>query len=117
MDKADDKILRLYTRLNSLKENLPVKTTIISEKYVREYHSIVDDLEKITNSDLIEFKISEAEIKPWLSSYNYITGEKNYTSEKFCDRSFLLVKLDALLGYFQIKYLSQEKRTIGFKGK
>ncbi|MBU1809367.1 MAG: hypothetical protein KJ661_07420 [Candidatus Omnitrophica bacterium] len=111
----NDKILRLYTRLNSLKQNLPDKTTIVNEKYVNEYHSITADLEKIINSDLSEFKVGDGEIRPFLSSYNYIGGVKNYTKDRFCDRSFLLAKLDALLSYFQFKYLSQEKRTIGFK--
>ena len=114
MNDVNDKILRLYTRLNSLKQNLPANSSV-KEKYVREYHSIVQELESTTKLPLAEFKIADGEVKPLLASYNGMTGEKNYTKERFCDKSFLLAKLDALLGYFQIKYLSEEKRTIGFK--
>jgi len=115
MDNADDKIIRLYSRLDSLKQNLPANTLIINEKYVLEYHLIVDELSKITNSELSEFKIGDNEIKHRLISSNHRTKETNYSKERYCDRNFLLAKLDALLSYFQIKYLSQEKRTIGFK--
>lgn len=111
MGDANEKILRVYTRLDSLKKNLP-KPQTIHEKYVREYHSIVDELEKITSSDLAEFKVPDAEIKP---HSNYIRKEIRYSRDKYCERSFLLAKLDGLLGYFQIKYLSEEKREIGFK--
>ena len=114
-NKITDKIIRLYTRLKSLKENLPDKTTTIDEKYVWEYHLIINDLEKITTSDLSEFKVPDSEIEPLLSSFNTLTGEKNYTKKRFCDKNFLLAKLDAILDYFQITHLSQEKPTIGFK--
>jgi hypothetical protein len=114
MSDSNDKIIRLYTRLNSLKQNLP-KSTTCHEKYVGEYHSIVQELEGATKLDLAEFRIPDGEVKPLLASFNYLSGEKKYTAERFCDKNFLLTKLDALLNYFQIKYLSEPKRTIGFK--
>lgn len=103
VEDTNDKILRLYTRLDSLKRNLPQYSIYsINEEYVREYHSIVQELENTTKLDLAEFKIPEMKI-----SFS--------TREKFCDKSLFSAKLDALLGYFQIKYLSREKPTIGFK--
>lgn len=110
----DDKIIRLYTRLESLKKNLP-QDGRTHERYIREYHLIVQELENIAKLDLSEFKVAEGEIGPLLASYSYLSGEKHYTKERFCDREFLLAKLDALLGYFQIKYFTEHKRTIGFK--
>lgn len=114
MNDVNDKIIRLYTRLNSLKQNLPQHSSI-KEKYVREYHSAVQELESTTKLDLAEFKIANGEVKPLLASSNGITGEENYTGERFCDKSFLLTKLDALLSYFQIKYLTKEKSIMGFE--
>ena len=112
MDSNQDRIVRLYSRLTSLKQNLPVGANIAAQ-YINEYHSILLELQKIT-SDLSEFFVPEGDISPVVTSFNYRTGKKFYSEKLFCERSFLLIKLDGLLGYFQIKYLSEEKPTIGF---
>lgn len=112
MNDMADKIIRLYSRLTSLKENLP---SSVEEKYVRDYHSIVDELEKITSSNLSEFRLPEGEVRSRITSGNYLTGEKKYSKNRYCDKNFLLAKLDALLGYFQFRYLSEKKEEIGFK--
>lgn len=113
MADVSDKILRLYTRLNSLKQNSPVSINV-DEKYVKEYHLIIKELQDSTQSDLAEFLISEGEVAPIVRSFNRRTREKDYSRSRYCERSFLLTKLDALLSYFQIKYLSKEKQEFGF---
>ena len=113
-------ILRAYSRLVALKQNLP-KNYDIHEKYVRDYHEIVDLLARETNSSLDEFKVPESEIQhrvtsswPSILSIGQKAG-KTYSKDRYCERALLLSKLDALLSYFQIKYLSQEKPEIGFR--
>jgi len=109
-----DKILRAYTRLVALKENL-LSRHDIHEKYIKDYHEIVDVLSSEAHTSLGEFRIPAHEIKPILTGGNYLTGEKFYSKDNYCERTLFLSKLDALLSYFQIKYLSKEKQEIGFK--
>lgn len=108
-----DKILRAYTRLIALKKNLPSGHDI-HEKYVKEYHKIINTLSTEANTSLGEFKIPTAEIKPIWTGSNYLTGENFYSEGNYRERILFLSKLNALLSYFQIKYLSQEKPDIGF---
>lgn len=104
MDDASDKITRLYSRLNALKVNLP-QGKWASELYVRDYHSTVNELQSITGSDLSEFKVPENEVSvtfPGLST-------------RHCERNLMMMKVGALLGYFDIKYLSSGDKKIGFR--
>lgn len=108
-----DKIIRAYTRLISLKQNLPQEYDT-HEKYINDYHTIVDLLSKEINISLDEFKIPSNEIKPIWTGGNYLTGENFYSDDSYCEKTLFLSKLEALLSYFQIKYLSQEESKIGF---
>lgn len=119
MDKTDE-IIRSYSRLNSLKKNLSNdKAILVDEKYVLDYHEILSKLSQITSSDLDEFRVPDCELKPTQigGHYDNETGEIDvqYSQERYCEKTFLFSKLDALLQYFSIKYLSEEKRNIGFK--
>jgi len=103
MRDIDDKIIRLYYKLGSLKQSLPSDSFMLSEEYIKKYNSIVDELEKVINSELSKFKILDDEI----ISDNPETNEISYSN--------FMRKLDALLSYIQINKLSPEKRTIGIK--
>jgi recombination DNA repair RAD52 pathway protein len=114
-----DIVIRAYNRLVSLKQNLS-KDNDIREKYVEEYHEIIDILAKETESSLDEFKVSEDEIRyrvtsswPSIPLINQEAGN-TYSKERYCEGTMFFSKLDALLSYFEIKYLSQEKPEIGF---
>lgn len=109
-----DKILRCYTRLEALKKNLP-NDHKIHEKFIEDYHEILRIISEEARIELDEFNIPNIEIKPKLTSSNYLTREKHYSKDNYCDKAIFLSKLDALLSYFQFKYLSQEKPQIGFK--
>jgi len=111
-------VLRAYSRLVALKANLP-ESLLTHEKYVKEYHEIVDLLAKEVNTSLEEFKIPHAEIRREVNytQPDWETGEGGgytYGPNSYCERSFLLSKLDALLSYFQVKYLSRGEQGIGF---
>lgn len=109
-----DELIRLYCRLDALKKNLPASHSI-NEKYVQEYHAILDELSKTIQLSLEEFRIPNSEMKREFLGGNYITGEKHYSNDKVCERFFLLSKLEALLSYFQTQHFSEEKPTIGFQ--
>ena len=107
------KLLEAYTRLVSFKNNIPIKGNF-PEKYVTEYHDILHLLENTTGQDLAGFVVPDTEIKPRLSKISRIHGEKSYTSGRYCDRSVLLMKVDAVLLFFEIQ-TQPVKPSIGFK--
>jgi len=96
-----DKILRAYTRLKGIKDNLPEKTSI-RVHHVTDYHDIINSLEKELDLSLSEFRIPETEIF------------ETQLTIKVCMKSFFMSKLDALLSYFELRFLSAEEPEIGF---
>jgi len=69
--------------------------------------------------DVSEFRIPDSEVVPRLTAIRTLTfrnGPKagaDYSKEKYVDRSFILTKLDAILGYFEI-ITSEKPKRIGF---
>ena len=108
---TQDSLLRAYARLNSLKNNLPDRRTV-HEKYVAEYHAILDAIEKEVSTDLAEFRIPEAELQLIPVSGSYVTGRVDYSESHYCERTFMLSKLEAILAYFT---MLAQKDKIGFK--
>jgi hypothetical protein len=95
----EDKILRAYTRLKGIKDNLPPDEKYIPKGLIASYHEAIDSLEKELDSSLSEFKIKE----------------KGLINDMWYEKSLVSSKLDALLSYFEIKFLSTKKPEIGFK--
>ena len=62
---SQDEIARAYATLLSLRKN--IEKILVSEKYVREYHAVLDKLEGV-GIDISEFRIPYSEIEPMLSS-------------------------------------------------
>ncbi len=116
-NNPNDKLLRAYARLSSLKENLP-KNELVPETFVIEYHDAFRHVEDL-GFDVDEFKIPVNLVKPKVTSFNAISGEKTYSTTSFVDRNFLLTKLTAALSYFTLSMQSRETppstQTIGFK--
>ncbi len=116
-----DVVLRSYSRLNALKVNLPKNGWGIDEKYIREYHDMLTVLEGATGMRLEEFRIPDNELQRVMTSYTppgpYFGGEEKttYTNERYCDRDYVLSKLDAILTYFQILNSPKEENKIGFR--
>lgn len=96
----DKDLLKLLARLTALKNNLPKWP--IPKKYGDEFNLILDELGRISGENLGEFKLPASEIKPRVTSSNYLTGQVTYSSESFCDKDFLLMKIDGVLGYFTL---------------
>lgn len=114
-DQNQDKLIRLYFRLNAIKANLP-KDGSVEEAFVKDYHLIIEKLVGLTDLDLDEFTIPISEVKPYLIMASS-SGKKVYSKKSFCNGSLFFSKLDALMSYLQIKYLSKNDTKIGFTAK
>jgi hypothetical protein len=112
MEDKQDILARAYFTLSSLRKNVSQMVSPVPEKYAREYHAVLDRLEGI-GIDTSEFRIPDSEVTPRVRSFNTLTDETTYSKEKYCDLSFILTKLDAILGYLEI-IMSEKPRSIGF---
>ena len=115
----NDKVTRAYATLISLRKNIgEIPNIKIPEMFVREYHNVLDNLQK-TGVDLIEFRVPDSEVQPVDTAMHIINNGKTvsrpiYTKEKYVDKPFLLTKLGAILGYFAILTVDKP-RSIGFR--
>jgi hypothetical protein len=96
-----------------MKDNLPT-TFEVDQKYVGEYHQILDQLQTASGSNLNNFRVPASEIHPEVSGGNYITGEVHHSGRQVCETNYLKMKVDAVLGFFTIKTASK-KKEFGFK--
>lgn len=111
MTQNQDVYVRAYSLLSSLRENIGRMTNYsITEKYVREYHTVLDRLEGI-GIDVSDFRVPDSEVEPRIMAV--WNGGQSYSDEKYVERSFILTKIDAILVYFKI-ITSKPPRTIGF---
>ena len=110
----DKNLAKLLSRLSALKANIPQRGWGVSKKYVDEFNLILEELRKITDEELNEFKVPDNEVRPRMTSVSY-GGHKTYTDEHFCDREFILMKIDGILGYFTLLLEPIEvKNKLGF---
>lgn len=86
--------------LLSLKQNLPTDR-YIHERYVHEYHEVLNGLAS-TGLDIERYRIDGGQLERFMTSFNGLTGETHYASYREIERSFLLLKVDALLNHFSI---------------
>jgi len=108
-------LAKLLARLTALKQNLP-RYHLIERKYADEFNSLLIELEDVSNEKLNEFRIPLSEIKPKVTSFNLKSGQRTYSSDSYCDREFLLMKIDGVLGYFTLLLQPTEiKNQIGFR--
>ena len=113
---SEDAIIRSYSRLAALKQNIPSDNAIdVVETYIKEYHDILENLSKEIGAPLDEFRVPDKEINHRLTSFSPFEDKSTYSDEKYCEKGLFLSKLDGVLSYFTIKYLSKEKKNIGFK--
>jgi hypothetical protein len=93
-----DTLARAYATLASLKANLPVAWNL-SVGYLNDYIRALDHLEQL-GVDVTEFRIPAA-----------------YINDEGVDRDYLLVKLNAILTYFELRTQRPEQpiKQIGFR--
>lgn len=108
MDKTA--FLKAKARLEAFKQNLPRS---IKEKYVVEYHQILDQIQAQTGERFDDFRIPETElsVRPTGGSRSgrYGTGPMiwNYSKERYCDHEFFAIKLEGALAF--IGYMTPPK--------
>ena len=111
-----DALARALAMLKSLRKNIEQMTaSSVSETYVREFHAVLDRLESV-GINVSEFRIPDSAVQPIIDRpITNVRGEvrKHYSKEKYVDKSFMLIKLDAILGYFEI-ITSEKPQRIGF---
>jgi len=112
---SQDTLARAYAMLSALQQNISqIKDYSVEEKYVNEFHNVLDKLESI-EIETAEFRIPDLLVKPKITaSWSGRDGSHHrYSEEKYVERSFILTKIDAVLGYFAI-ITSEKPREIGF---
>jgi len=117
---SQDELARAYATLSSLRKNIDQKTVPYSvpETFVHEFHTVLDKLEGI-GIEVSEFRIPDKEVTPTVTAFRSLTFSNKpagpvYSKEKYVDKLFILTKLDAILGYFEI-ITSEKPRKIGYK--
>ena len=116
--ESQDGIIRAYSILKALRKNLD-QIGSIPEKYVNEYHTVIEKLENSIGITLSEFRIPDSELAPTRTDIRVIvpgsgdSGRARYSKEKYVARAFMLTKMDAILNYFEI-LTSEKPREIGF---
>lgn len=107
---SQDELARAYAMLSALRKNI-AQMSDVTEAYVREFHSVLDKLDRI-GIDVTEFRIPDSAVQPRITAM-FIDGTKSYSEEKYVDKPFILTKLDAVLGYFEI-ITSDKPKKMGF---
>lgn len=112
-----------YSRLKAFRDNFPDKSSFgVVEDYVHEYHDIVNDLEADTGMSLLKYRVPNEALKPRVTQANMFTGEKKYSSDRYCKTELFKMKVDALLNRFTFSLDNQSEQVedeyqIGFKKK
>ena len=112
---SQDELARAYAMLSSLRKNIgEITADRVLETYVCEFHTALDKLESI-GKDVSEFRVPDSVVKPRITSsmWDDRGAHNTYSDEKYVDKSFILTKIDAILGYFEI-ITSEKPRRIGF---
>ena len=96
-----DILARAYAMLSALRKNIEQVPSPVPEKYVLEYDKVLNRLEGI-GINVTEFRVPDSQVIRKLLSINILTGKKKYSEQNYVERPFVLTKLDAILGYFEI---------------
>src|SRR5450759_4681051 len=103
----DDRVRRAYARLAAIRKNLAFSGDI-SESIVNEYHGALDHLAS-AGYDVEEFRVPASSIEREVIG---VSGRRGggieYGDGKVVKGSLFLVKLDAILGYFEGTYRALE---------
>lgn len=73
---------------------------LVSEKFVSDYHAVLDKMADASEEDLDSFRIPPAELKPRVVSAQiggrHSPGRTHYSKDKYCDTNLFRRKIDAL---------------------
>lgn len=106
------RLAEAYARINALKAHLP-EAYVVEQKYVEEFHEVLSVLEQESCADLSKFRIPESEVRPRVISVRRMRGSVTYSDRSYCERSFLMMRIDGILGFFSLQ-MATPKTAIGF---
>ena len=106
-----DKLLRAFARISSIKETMPDNFEV-EERWVKEFHSALEQVSTEIDSDLSEFQLDQGALYRSVAGSS-MDGEISYRKGLWCERSVLLQKVEAVLTYLQLLLQPPEKK-IGF---
>jgi hypothetical protein len=114
-------LAQAFFLLQSLRQNIP-NFSDVEKKWVDDFHSILNTVEKETGSDLSAFRVQQSELHHPVASVTRGSrrggpGQVRYSERIVIERTRLLHKLDAVLSYFQYTQSAGDarKQSIGFK--
>jgi len=116
-EDTKDTLARAYATLKSLRNNI-AEMNAVTEIYVSEFHTVLTRLQG-TGINVSEFWIPDSEIAPRVTVIRTLTfadspkSRADYSREKYVDKSFILMKIDTVLGYFEI-ITSEKPKKMGF---
>ena len=118
---SQDEIIRAYTTLKSLRNNIEKMVNInIAQSYIDDFHTALRRLTDI-GIDVIEYCIPDSEINPISKGGMRVIGpgdygkkpKIDYTKEKYVKKSYILTKIDSIIGYLEI-LISERPKRMGF---
>jgi len=117
-ENKQDELVRAYATLSALRKNIDqMACNSVAEAYVHLFNEALDRIEGI-GVNISEFCIPESGITPRVTSIRTLTyGDKpagpEYSKEKYVDKTLILTKLDAILGYLET-ITSEKPRKMGY---
>jgi len=114
-----DVFARAYATLTSIRQNISHmgEYNSVGEVFVQEYLATLDKLSGL-GFDLAEYRIEDSLVRPRVviasSSGTFGHSRTSYSDAKYVQKSVLLMKLDAVLSYFEI-ITGEQPRRIGFR--
>jgi hypothetical protein len=107
-----DQILRAYAAITSIRANVPERHEV-EERWVNEFNTAIEKLEKSLGIDLQEFKVPRDALKRFVASCNSLTNDVTYLEGQWCELAILMQKLYSVLVYFT-GLEDREDNKIGF---
>lgn len=109
-----DALRRAYVRVAALRTALTSESGLVDQRFAEEFHAALDQVES-TGIKLQEFRLPEGSVARRVYSTSYMrNAQPQYSERASVDRAFLLMKVDAVLGYFTLAG-EQAPREIGFR--
>ncbi len=89
---TDDQILRAYAAITSIRANVPERHEV-EERWVNEFNTAIEKLEKSLGIDLQEFKVPQDALKRFVASCNSLTGDVTYLDDLSRSRGAMMQNL------------------------
>jgi hypothetical protein len=116
-------LAQAYFLLKSLKDNTP-DTHEVDQKWVDDFHTLLDTVERETGADLAAFRVDPSDLfhpstgatRGYARRGRIVPGVVHYSNRTVIARTRFMHKVDAVLSYFQFKQGAGEpEKHIGFK--